>query len=126
MVRQKQLTLVKGELQLPGFKPVVVTGYEIHAGVTQGAALNQPLIALDNGEVDGVISEDGQIFGTYLHAIFEAPATLNALLKWAGLNEEEAIDYRQLREEGINRMADAVEQYLDLEKLYELCGLSMM
>ncbi|MGB1271110.1 MAG: cobyric acid synthase, partial [Endozoicomonas sp.] len=41
MVRQKQLNLVKGEFQLPGFKPVAVTGYEIHAGVTCGPALNQ-------------------------------------------------------------------------------------
>ncbi|WBA80406.1 cobyric acid synthase [Endozoicomonas sp. GU-1] len=120
MVRQKTLTRVSGTMQLPGQEPVPVTGYEIHAGVTTGAALEKPLIQLDQ-QVDGVMSDDGQIFATYLHGVFEQPDACTAILTWAGLQEAARIDYRLLREEGINRMADAIEEHLDMSKIFALC-----
>ncbi|WP_172806699.1 cobyric acid synthase [Endozoicomonas arenosclerae] len=113
---QKQLKQVSGTLALPELETVQVTGYEIHAGITRGKALENPLIHLDQ-DVDGVLSEDSQIFGTYLHGIFETTEACNAILTWAGLKQLAAVDYESLREEGINRMADAVEQNIDLEKL---------
>lgn len=122
MIRQKRLTRVSGTMQLPGQDPVPVTGYEIHAGVTTGAALEQPLIQLDQ-EVDGVMSDDGQIFGTYLHGVFEQPDACTAILQWAGLQETAGIDYYRLREEGINRMADAIEEHLDMGKIFALCNV---
>ncbi len=122
MIRQKTLTRVSGTLQLPGQEPVSVTGYEIHAGVTTGAGLEKPFIQLDQ-EVDGVMSDDGQIFGTYLHGVFEQPDACTAILKWAGLQEASRIDYHLLREEGINRMADAIEESLDMSKIFALCDV---
>ncbi len=122
MIHEKTLTRVSGVMQLPGQDPVPVTGYEIHAGVTKGPALNQPLIRLDQ-EVDGVMSDDGQIFGTYLHGVFEEPDACTAILRWAGLKDASSIDYRLLREEGINRMADAIEESLDMRQIFELCGV---
>ncbi len=113
---QKQLQQVVGSLSLPDMEKVPVTGYEIHAGITEGPALDNPLIQLKQG-VDGVLSEDGQIFGTYLHGIFETTEACHALLTWAGLTQWATVDYHVLREEGINRMADAVEQRIDLNKL---------
>ncbi|WP_422489162.1 cobyric acid synthase [Endozoicomonas sp. ALE010] len=120
MVRQKTLTRVSGTMQLPGQDPVPVTGYEIHAGVTTGTALEKPLIQLDQ-QVDGVMSDDGQIFATYLHGVFEQPDACTAILTWAGLQEASRIDYHLLREEGINRMADAIEEHLDMSKIFALC-----
>jgi adenosylcobyric acid synthase len=38
-------------------------------------------------------------------------------LRWAGLAVRETPDYRQLREDGINRLADAIEMHLDLKAL---------
>ncbi|USE38586.1 cobyric acid synthase [Endozoicomonas sp. SCSIO W0465] len=122
MIRQKTLTRVSGTMQLPGQEPVPVTGYEIHAGVTTGEALEKSLIQLDQ-KVDGVMSDDGQIFGTYLHGVFEQPDAITAILKWAGLQESSRIDYHLLREEGINRMADALEENLDIGKVFALCGV---
>ncbi|MGI9281686.1 MAG: cobyric acid synthase [Endozoicomonas sp.] len=116
MDAQKQLKRVAGSLSLPDREAVRVTGYEIHAGITSGLALENPLIHLEE-EVDGVLSEDQQIFGTYLHGIFETTEACNALLSWAGLKQLATVDYAGLREEGINRMADAVEQNIDLDKL---------
>ena len=89
-----------------------VTGYEIHCGVTQGAALSRP--ALDLGDhCDGARSEDGQIFGTYVHGLFDHPQALENLLGWAGLQKVEPMDYRARQEADLNRLADEVERHFD-------------
>ncbi|MDZ7622091.1 MAG: hypothetical protein U5O69_06815 [Candidatus Competibacteraceae bacterium] len=41
-------------------------------------------------------------------------------MRWAGLAVRETPDYRQLREDGINRLADAIETHLDLRFLETL------
>jgi adenosylcobyric acid synthase len=117
---EKQLRNVGGRL-LPGGEPV--QGYEIHAGVSSGAALRQPALQLDDGRSDGAVSTDGQIFGTYLHGLFEAPQACAALLEWAGLREAQAIDYAGVRERAIERLADTLEAHLDLPRIFDLLGL---
>lgn len=100
-----------------------VSGYEIHAGVTRGIALEQPAVRLDDGRSDGACSDDGQILGTYLHGLFETPAACSALLRWAGLQDVQEVDYHGLRERDIERLADLVEQHLDTRLLRQLCGI---
>lgn len=117
---EKQLRNVKGRLLLEG---VEVSGYEIHAGVTTGAALQNPAVQLDDNRCDGAQSADGQIFGTYLHGLFETPEACSALLRWAGLQDVQQVDYHALRERDIERLADLVENHLDGRLLRELCGL---
>jgi len=116
----KQLRNVTGRL-LPGGVPV--SGYEIHAGVSSGPALEQPAVQLDDGRCDGAISADGQVLGTYLHGLFEGPEACAALLRWAGLDAVETVDYHALRERDIERLADLVETHLDTARLRALCGL---
>lgn len=116
----KQLRNVTGRL-LPGGVPV--SGYEIHAGVSSGPALEQPAVQLDDGRCDGAISADKQVLGTYLHGLFEGPEACAALLRWAGLGAVETVDYHALRERDIERLADLVETHLDTARLRALCGL---
>ena len=111
---EKQLHRVEGRLVLEN---AFVTGYEIHAGISSGPALEQPAIRLNDGRLDGALSADGQIFGSYLHGLFDAASARDALLRCAGLAVRETPDYRQLREDGINRLADALENHLDLKGL---------
>jgi adenosylcobyric acid synthase len=117
---EKQLRNVTGRL-LPG--GACVTGYEIHAGVSSGPALEQPAVQLDDGRCDGAISADGQILGTYLHGLFEGLEACAALLRWAGLDAVQTVDYHALRERDIERLADLVEMHLDTPRLRALCGL---
>ncbi|MEE5052113.1 cobyric acid synthase [Pseudomonas alliivorans] len=117
---EKQLRNVRGRLTL---EDAEVSGYEIHAGVTTGAALEQAAVRLDDGRCDGAQSADGQILGTYLHGLFESPAACSALLRWAGLRDVQAVDYHALRERDIERLADLVEKHLDGTLLRQLCGL---
>ncbi|UXZ95054.1 cobyric acid synthase [Pseudomonas phytophila] len=117
---EKQLRNVKGRLSLEGVR---VSGYEIHAGVTTGSALENPAVLLDDDRCDGAQSADGQIFGTYLHGLFETPEACSSLLRWAGLQDVQQVDYHALRERDIERLADLVENHLDGTLLRELCGL---
>ncbi|KRD75589.1 cobyric acid synthase [Lysobacter sp. Root983] len=117
---EKQLRNVAGRLALDD---APVRGYEIHCGISQGPALARASVRLDDGRSDGARSEDGQVFATYLHGLFDDPAALTALLRWAGLNEVETLDMHALREAGIDRLADAVETHLDTARLAALLGL---
>ncbi|MCQ9425099.1 cobyric acid synthase [Pseudomonas sp. LJDD11] len=117
---QKQLRNVRGVLSLEGAE---VSGYEIHAGVTSGPALEQPAVQLADGRCDGAQSADGQVLGTYLHGLFESPAACGALLRWAGLEDVQSVDYHALRERDIERLADLVDKHLDGALLRGLCGL---
>jgi len=113
---EKQLRNVAGRLT---WADAAVSGYEIHAGITSGPALEQPFALLDGREAqaEGARSADGQIMGTYLHGLFESSATTAAILRWAGLQESETPDYRALREAEIDRLADAVGKHLDMKTI---------
>jgi adenosylcobyric acid synthase len=119
LATEKQLRNVRGTLLL---EDVAVAGYEIHAGVSSGAALQRPALQLEHG-ADGAISHDGQILATYLHGLFDPPEACNALLRWAGLREVQTPDYRARCEADLERLADAVESCLDTAKLRELFEL---
>jgi adenosylcobyric acid synthase len=110
----KQLRNTAGVLRLD---KVPVRGYEIHAGVSTGRALDRPTSMLDGLRPDGALSEDGRVLGTYIHGIFEEPGACAALLRWAGLREPQEIDYRVVREQAIDRLADIVEGHLDMTKI---------
>ncbi len=117
LAKEKQLRRCNGRLLLDD--PATVQGYEIHAGVSHGPALRRPLLELERG-TDGAISDDGQILGTYLHGLFDSPAACTALLRWAGVKDAEATDVAQLREQSIDRLADAVEHHLDWPRILAL------
>ncbi len=126
---QKQLHRVEGTLALDTagkLSPSAVIGYEIHAGLSKGRALDKPLVRL-NDRNDGAISDDLQVAGTYLHGIFEAPEACEALLAWAGLsNKAPVMDFNRIREAGINTMADAVEDSIGLSMLLKLLAIESM
>jgi adenosylcobyric acid synthase len=114
---EKQLCNTRGVLT---FGDAALKGYEIHAGVSFGKALEKPAAILEGARPDGAVSEDGQILGTYVHGLFEAPDACEALLKWAGVPAPQRVDYAAVRERAIERVADSVESHLDLERILSL------
>ncbi|MEH6532794.1 MAG: cobyric acid synthase [Photobacterium frigidiphilum] len=113
---EKQLKQTVGTLQLPEQQAVPVRGYEIHAGITSGIQTNAP-VQLQDGP-DGQLGIDNQVFGTYLHGIFEQTEACNAILSWAGLEATQTPDFDLIREQGIDRVADTLEEYMKLDKLW--------
>lgn len=125
--KQKQLTLVEGTLNLPEQALANVKGYEIHAGVS--TCINVEAEVIDNNfpisitnesvvRHDGTLNDENTIFGTYLHGIFDEPAAFEAILSWAGLQETKAVDMTAIQEEAIDRIAESIEESLDLSQIW--------
>jgi adenosylcobyric acid synthase len=115
---EKQLRNVRGHLCLPGTP--AMTGYEIHLGVSKGEDLSRPLVTLEDGRSDGACSADHQVIGTYCHGLLDQPEALSALLAWAGCADAQPVDFVARREADLNRLADAVEQSLDWQKIDQI------
>jgi len=117
---EKTLENVSGTLLLPGVLENAprITGYRIHMGVTRGVALENPATLLD-GAPEGALSKDGQFMASYCHGLFDAPQALSALLEWAGHKPGMHFDPDERRQRDLERLADAVEESLDLERLAE-------
>jgi adenosylcobyric acid synthase len=111
MSPEKRLAQVHGHCAFDEGK-AAVSGYEIHMGVSSGAALELPAFRID-GRAEGAQSADGQVLGTYLHGLFDHPEAGTALLRWAGLHSETTVDTSQLREASLDRLADATQPLLD-------------
>jgi len=114
--REKQLENVSGTLCLEG--DPVLSGYEIHMGVSAGPALQRPALMLSGDRPDGALSADGQVMGSYVHGLFDSPAALDALLRWAGAEGAlERVDLGARREADLDRLADSIESAIDIDAL---------
>ncbi|MCW9015556.1 MAG: cobyric acid synthase CobQ, partial [Kangiellaceae bacterium] len=100
-----------------------ISGYEIHCGTSLGAALDSPFCKITdqmgNSYFDGVVSEDKQIIGTYVHGLFEEKSGIKSILHWVSGKQMEAQSWNQIREGELNRLADCYEEYLDIEALID-------
>ncbi len=99
-----------------------IRGYEIHVGETIGADLNRPFLKLPD-RYDGAISHDQQVVGTYVHGLFDSLASMQWLFDWLGFKDAHAENYQQQREQGIDRIADIIEENLHMAKINELLGM---
>lgn len=87
-------------------------GYEIHMGRSQ--------------EKLNVVTEHKNIYGSYIHGIFDAPGITDEILKT--LCQQKGIDFTTLgtfdlkayKEQQYNKLADAVRQGLDMELVYKI------
>lgn len=102
-------------------------GYEIHMGET---TLNsgQPWLEITrrSGEVvsvaDGAVSQDGKVWGCYIHGIFENRAFRQAWLRSLGWQPTGSGGERTL-EDSFDQLADHLEKHLNIEMLTEIIGL---
>ncbi|QIT53848.1 cobyric acid synthase [Aquisalimonas sp. 2447] len=119
LIPGKQLRQVTGHLEPEG---AALRGYEIHNGVTEGAALERPLVRLGD-RPDGASSDDGQVMGCYVHGLFDHPDAANALLARAGLDHQGAVDYHAHREAELDRLGGMVAEHMDTGRLRAMLGL---
>ncbi len=98
---------------------VAVAGYEMHIGRTAGAGTQRPLVQLDDGRLDGAVSADGRVAGTYLHGFFAGDAQRAAWLARLGMPAS-SLAYEALVDETLDALAEHLEAHLDVEKLLSL------
>ncbi len=87
-------------------------GYEIHMGRSD--------------EVIPPVMENGRVYGSYVHGIFDAPGIAEEIIK--ALCELKGVDYAQIgtfdaydyKERQYNILADAVRQGLNMELVYKI------
>jgi adenosylcobyric acid synthase len=112
---EKQRKQVRGRVE--AFGGCAVEGYEIHMGNTYTA---------DGSPADSLLTQRGNIFGTYLHGIFDSAefrsGFLAALCKKKGIPplSEYFFDLRQYKEEQFDILEDAVREHLDLPFIYRI------
>ncbi|WP_345844233.1 cobyric acid synthase [Shewanella algae] len=142
---EKQLLNVSGTLRL-GQSSASVSGYEIHCGASRiPDQCTQPLLLNERGSDgscasatepakvtepakttaprnEGLLSEDNQILGSYLHGLFDSPEACELLLAWAGMTAPQghAVDINQQRQQQLDRLADVLEQHLDFNKIINI------
>jgi len=94
-------------------------GYEMHMGITAGAACARPFARLDNGSPDGSMSDDGRVLGTYIHGLFADDRQRTAWLKRFAAGAA-GIVYEDMIEQTLDRLAAHLAAHLDLDRLLSL------
>jgi len=99
-----------------------ISGYEIHMGRTDS---QNPWLKLTerNGQpvqvLDGATSEDGKIWGCYIHGLFSNENLRRVWLKDLGWNSEESGEKDPFAT-SLTRLADTLEETLDMDYLEKI------
>lgn len=123
---QKVRRQVKGKINrlngpLSVISDLAFEGYEIHMGKSRQLSTN-----LEEKEAVFVTGNRSNIYGTYVHGIFDkgeiASVLARALAKRKGIAIENPCntDYRDYKEKQYDRLADILDSHLHMEEIYGL------
>lgn len=136
--REKVTTQVKAIIPdlngeyFKGMKAKEIEGYEIHMGTS---VLGQDSMPFDRvveklgNPVDyneGCVNSDGNVFGTYIHGIFDeidfTRSLLNNIREKKGLDRKDSNikSYRDYKDREYDKLADFLREHLNLEKIYKI------
>ncbi|WP_066351566.1 cobyric acid synthase [Fervidicola ferrireducens] len=110
-----------------------VEGYEIHMGYTtvkEGSETFAAIRRKEDGEevLDGAVDRTGNIWGTYLHGIFDrgefAKRFIDFLSERKGLRSSpKKVDFVSFKEEQFDKWASILRQSLDMDAIYKIVGI---
>ncbi|MDO8749065.1 MAG: cobyric acid synthase [Candidatus Omnitrophota bacterium] len=119
--KEKILRRVKGRMLR---KNIRVRGYEIHHGLTNRLNGQKALFEVTDisgkSYNDGAVSNDGRVYGSYLHGVFDQPGFRNLILNKLRMKKGLPL---KARASGINldaefeKLADLVENNMDMKEL---------
>lgn len=123
MAQQKTLVRTEGT-HLPS--RLKVRGYEIHHGQTEGTPLI-PLVVREDGQIIGAEARKGNVWGTYLHGIFDADEFrrwfIDRLRVRRNLTAMGKVCAIYDLEPAYERLAEVVRRSLKVDEIYRLIGL---
>lgn len=123
--REKMTFRVSGRAEFLS-REFEISGYEIHMGETASKDAPFALISSRNGleakVADGAVSSNGQIFGTYVHGIFDNDGFRETLLSSLGAKGQER-SYSFAKEASIAALARHFEENVDVGSLLRIAGL---
>ena len=110
----------------------VMTGYEIHMGLTtlnNGSRPFSRIFRRGSTSVsveDGAVSHDGRVFGTYLHGLFDNSYFREIYLNRIRLEKGMPLrrgSQKQPQHDPFDQLAEQFEKHLDLPRMLAICGL---
>ena len=127
MEREKNTLQYEGRLintsgLLEGLEGEKIKGYEIHQGVTLGeerkVTADERVVAVVKGE---------NIFGTYLHGIFDNEKVtrhiLNKVREKKGMElQAQGISFDEYREQELGKLEEIFRENIEMEKIYKILG----
>jgi len=123
MAQQKTLVRTEGT-HLPS--RLKVRGYEIHHGQTEGTPLI-PLVVREDGQIIGAEAGKGNVWGTYLHGIFDADEFrrwfIDRLRVRRNLTAMGKVCAIYDLEPAYERLAEVVRRSLKMDEIYRVMGL---
>lgn len=124
VLAQQKTTIQTRSRHLPSGHEIL--GYEIHHGQTFTQGLT-PIAHNGDGQLIGGSVNDGRIWGTYLHGVFDADGFrrwfIDGLRSKRGWPTDGKIQASYDLEPAFDRLADAVRQALDIKAIYRSIGL---
>ncbi|VGO14908.1 Cobyric acid synthase [Pontiella desulfatans] len=107
-----------------------IDGYEIHMGKTTLGSNANPMVIVSSRnrqavkDVDGAVSPDGRIAGSYFHGLFDFPEFRNQYLSslnpgYAAEDAQAATEFKQTQ---YDLLATHFEQHLDMDRLMRIVG----
>ena len=118
---EKKTEQVKGTIKnvvglLSTLNGLEYVGYEIHMGKS-------------SGEINDIISCHDNIYGTYIHGIFDNSEIGKIIIKTIAekkhlnIDDINKFDYQKYKEEQYDILASAVRKALDMDKIYQILEL---
>ena len=108
----------------------IVTGYEIHNGISKIGKKAIPFIKDTDGLIIGVCNEERTIAGTYLHGIFDCADFINSFVRGLKTSNDISISEDKLlekvseyKEKEYDRLAKIFEENIDINKIEDILNL---
>jgi adenosylcobyric acid synthase len=111
---EKRLEPVRGSTS----DGVPFAGYEMHMGVTEGPDRGRPFARLADGSLEGAVSTNGLVIGTYVHGLFADDRQRGAWL--ARFKATANVAHDALVERTLDALAAHLVAHLDLDRLLTL------
>jgi adenosylcobyric acid synthase len=112
---EKRLEAVHGETS----DGVPFAGYEMHIGVTDGPDRARPFARLADGALEGAISPDGRVMGTYVHGFFTDDRQRSVWLQRLGAGAS-GVAYESQVERTLDALAGHLAAHIDIDRLLKL------
>ena len=105
-----------------------IRGYEIHMGVSVlSDSLNTEVNEFTSG---GTGCCSGNVYGTYVHGVFDAGNVAARLTECVAAARGKLVDtasitdYREFKETQYEKLADVLEESLDMQAIYKMMGVT--
>ena len=104
---------------------LALDGYEIHAGRNDYGPEAVPWLRTEGG-TDGIMNAGGNVFGSYLHGIFDDGQLFSAIAsrirqqRGEAGREDSPVSFKAFREKEFDRIAAVVRSSVDMDAVYRI------